>query len=318
LPLKFPDGIILQNKRERGIAMLLEKLAWRQVQALNKGKKALWDIINGKNLIASLVVLAEVLGCLFFDLPMTPSGPELDLTGYELVFEDEFEGDALDLTKWTHRGEGRQRGGFSADHQVRVENGNMIIKGEYLENGKFGPGWYAGMVKVKDDYKFGYFEIRCICNPGGGFWSAFWLQSNYSYNPEISRGGVGGAEIDIMEAMSYNSSFLERNGIHQTIWVSGMTGDPTNGTGLNKLAVGKFYGNNIYEEYNTYGLKWDENEYIFYVNGVETARTSFADGTSKVPEQVIVSLCVPQEINHSKDFTTEFIVDYVRIYQKAD
>ena len=57
------------------------------------------------------------------------------------------------------------------------------------------------MVKVKDDYKFGYFEIRCICNPGGGFWSAFWLQSNYSYNPRFPE-AEWADEIDIMEAMS--------------------------------------------------------------------------------------------------------------------
>jgi beta-glucanase (GH16 family) len=293
-------------------------LDWRQKQAIARSKQALSDLFQGKNIVISVIVLAELLGCLLFDLPRTPSGPPVDLTGYELVFEDEFDGDSLNLEKWSHRGLGRRAGGYIGESQVRVEDGNLIIKGEYLEDGAYGPGWYAGMIKVKENYRYGYYEIRCIVNPGGGFWSAFWLQSNYSYTPEISRGGVGGAEIDIMEAMAYDSGPLKRNGINHTIWVSGMTGDPTNGTGLNKQACGVFKGKNIYEEYNTYGLKWDENEYIFYVNGIETARTSFADGTSKVPEEVIVSLCIPEEVKHEKNFTTEFIVDYVRIYQQPE
>ncbi len=295
---------------------LYSKLSWREAQAFEQGKRALKGFLKGKSLLAVLIVIIQALGCIMFDVPMTPGGANLDLSGYSLVFEDEFDGEELDLEKWTHRGQGKAAGGYFADSQVKVENGNMIIRGEYLEDGKYGPGWYAGMVKVKDDYKFGYFETRCIANPDDQFWSAFWLQSNYSYTPEISKGGVGGAEIDIFEALSYGKNALKKNGVTQTIWCSGMEGDPTDGQGLNRLSVGHFYGKNIYEEYNTYGLEWDENEYVFYINGVETRRTSFADGTSKIPEQVISSLCLPKEVTHEKDFATDFIVDYVRIYQK--
>ena len=63
--------------------------------------------------------------------------------------------------------------------------------------------------------------------------------------------------------------------------------------------------------------KWTEEEYIFYINGVETIRSSWADGVSQVEEQVLVSLCVPDEIEEQdKNFKSEFIVDYVKIYQK--
>lgn len=296
--------------------LLFGDLSWRKSQALGDAKSAIANIFSGKSVISMLIIVVQALGCIWFNLPTSPSGEKLDLSSYELVFEDQFKGDNLDPEKWTHRGQGKAAGGYFADSQVKVEDGNMIITGEYLENGKFGPGWYAGMVKVKEDYKFGYFEMRCIANPDDQFWSAFWLQSNNSYKPEISKGGVGGAEIDIFEAMSYGENFLRKNAVHQTIWCSGMQGDPTNGEGLNSLSVGRHYGKDIYNSYNTYGLEWDENEYIFYINGVETRRTSFADGTSKVPEQVIASLCLPAEVTHEKDFETEFIVDYVRIYQK--
>ncbi|MPN55584.1 hypothetical protein SDC9_203268 [bioreactor metagenome] len=93
-----------------------------------------------------------------------------------------------------------------------------------------------------------------------------------------------------------------------------MKGDTSGG--LNSLGLGTFNGKDIYTQYNTYGVEWDENEYVFYINGVETRRSSFADGTSKVPEQVIVSLEIPSEITHDQDFKTEYVVDYVKIYQK--
>ena len=48
-------------------------------------------------------------------------------------------------------------------------------------------------------YCKGYFEIRCKVNAGSGYWSAFWLQADSPYTASVSKGGVGGAEIDIFE-----------------------------------------------------------------------------------------------------------------------
>ncbi len=267
-------------------------------------------------LIAQLMAIIEFLGALLFGTPMKPSGAQLDLTGYELVFCDEFNGNKLDTEAWSTRGNGPRRAGFNAESQVKVRNGNLYLTGEYLENGEYGEGWYAGAIALNEKYKEGYFEIKCICSPGGGFWSAFWLQADAPYTPEISQGGIGGAEIDIFEAMDYND-LINRNSVLHTIHCSGMKGD-TSGE-LNTDRLGRFYGNNIYEEYNTYGLKWTESEYIFYINGVETTRSTWADGVSTVSEQLIVSLEVPAELSDKvfsdKEYKTEYIVDYVKVYQ---
>ncbi len=266
--------------------------------------------------IAKLMVIIETISALLFGTPVQPAGAELDLTGYELVFCDEFEGSELDTEAWFTRGNGARRSGYNAASQVSVHDGNLYLTGEYLENGEYGKGWYAGAVALNQKYKNGYFEIRCICSSGGGYWSAFWLQADAPYTPEISQGGIGGAEIDIFEAMDYNNP-INRNAVLHTIHCSGMQGD-TSGE-LNTDRLGRFYGNNICEEYNTYGLKWTEQEYIFYVNGVETTRSTWADGVSTVPEQLIVSLEIPAELDDivfkDKNYKTEYIVDYVKIYQ---
>ncbi|MBQ2904367.1 MAG: glycoside hydrolase family 16 protein [Clostridia bacterium] len=295
------------------------KLAPRQIWGVEQQIYYLGEIFTSfspKKIIASILAFFELFGLTLFDLPTTPRGQALDLSGYSIVFEDEFEGTQLNTDVWEYRGSGPRRGGFNAESQVRVENGNMIMTGDYQTDGTYGEGWYTGMVKLKEQYCRGYFEIRCIVNDGPGFWSAFWLQADAPYTASVSKGGVGGAEIDIFESMSYDNS-IGRDSVCQTIHCAGVDGVEE---GFQSERLGDFYGNNIYEEYNTYGLEWTEDEYIFYINGVETRRTSFGNGVSEVPEDVIVSLEIPDEDKLSQldkdNYKTEFIVDYVRIYQK--
>ncbi len=267
-------------------------------------------------LVSSLLVIVELFSGAVFKTPTTPRGEKLDLTGYKLVVDEEFDGDTLNTEIWHHRGEGARRFGYNADSQVRLYNGNMIITGEYLKDGKYGAGWYTGAVALNKWYNKGYFEIKCICNKDPGFWSAFWLQAEHPYD-EYSRGGVGGAEIDIFEAMSAGKKTEKaRNSVCQTVWCNGVDDDPVE---LDKCNVGTYYGDNIYKKYNTYGLKWTDDEYIFYINGVETARTSFGLGVSEVVENLIVSLeipdSLPKEITSNPNYKTEMVVDYVKVWQ---
>ena len=243
----------------------------------------------------------------------TATGPALDLSGYVLVFDDEFDGDTLNTDAWFYRQQGLRRDGYNTASQTTVSDGILTITAQYRENGEYGTGWYSGMLALNQRYRYGYFEVRCTCAPGGGFWSAFWLQGDGSYEHDISRGGVGAAEIDIMEAPYYNETdAAKHDAITTAIHCNGGDDNPDR---IDSKRVGRFRGNDIYNSFNTYGLKWTEEEYIFYVNGVETARTSFCNGVSQAFEEVIVSLEIPNNISHSTDFTTSMAVDYVRIYQ---
>lgn len=260
-------------------------------------------------LLAALMVVAETLGVLLFDTAVTPRGPQLNLTGYELVLEDEFDSPELDLSKWLYRANGARRGGFNSPQQVFLRDGNLVLRSEYRDDGEYGSGWYAGMIRTVEEYTRGYFEIRCIAAKGGDFWSAFWLNSRGMASAEASNGGIGGAEVDIFEAFNYKD-IKKYNSVSLNIHVGGY------GDGLRSEGLGNFKVNNPYTEYNTYGLEWTEEEYIFYINGVEAVRSSFKDGVSQFPEYAIVSAEIPNTITESPGFSTDFIVDYVRIYQK--
>ena len=294
------------------------KLAPRQMWGVEQVGYYLTQIFasfSPKKIVASILAVFELLGLVILDTPTTPRGAELDLTGYSLVFEDQFEGTALNTDVWDYRGSGPRRGGFNAESQVKVEDGKMIMAGEYLTDGTYGEGWYTAMIKLKERYCKGYFEIRCIVNEDPGYWSAFWIQADAPYTASVSKGGVGGAEIDIFESISADDK--DKGSVTQTIHCAGVDGVQE---GFQSNNLGSFYGDDIYNKYNTYGLEWTDTEYIFYINGVETRRSSFGNGVSEVPEDVIVSLEIPDESKlvslDKENYKTEFIVDYVRIYQK--
>lgn len=258
--------------------------------------------------------VGEYFMVLLADTAQTPRGQILDLSDYEMVLYDDFDTDALDTSVWEYRANGVRRAGFNSPHQVRVENGNLIIKAEYLEqenpNAAYGAGWYAGMIRTIEEYKYGYFEISCICNEGGGFWSAFWLNSSGMASKELSQGGVGGAEIDIFESFNYDD-LKKYNSIDHAIHVDGYSE-------TRSQRLGSYKANDIYNEYNTYGVEWTPDEYIFYINGVESVRTSFADGVSQADEYAIISLELPDTFTEQAGFETEFIIDYVKIMQNPN
>ncbi len=295
-------------------------LVFREQWALQNLFDGIVDLITGggaRGIAATFMMIIQMFNMLATGAAVDAWGPELDLTGYELVFEDEFEGDSLDMDVWATRSEGPGRGGIGSLEQVSVSDGALKITGEYREDGPYGEGWYCGAISLREWYTRGYFEIKMICAPSPAFWSAFWLQGAGSYNPETSKGGIGAVEIDICE--SFYGVEGKEDAYTPAMHLSGLNGSTENKIFSRNL--GSFNGNNIYSEYNTYGMMWTEEEYIFYVNGVETVRTDFGDGICENPEEVIVSLENPHASkleNVSKDEVVDMYVDYVRIYQLAE
>lgn len=253
---------------------------------------------------------------------------EIDLDEFSLVWSDEFDGEAIDAESWkgvygnTTKAVMR-KGGYIHSDLAEVKDGNLHIYTKYLENGTGeGPaGYYSYMMYTRDfhEQKYGYFEVRCILPKGAGQWAAFWMNSRNMENVDGS--AADGAEIDIFESPYYHKK-LFHNFVSSNVYYDGYGADIVKGK------MGIFEANNPYEEYNTYGLEWNENEYIFYINGKETARTDF--GVSQSPEYLILSVevggsnGVPDpdswagDMSKNEDLPSDFVVDYVRAYQYKD
>jgi len=286
-------------------------------------------------LVAAFLVFAQLVGALIFDTPTNPSGPKLDMSKFTLTWSDEFNSGTFNKTYWSGHycwgddGTWPRDTAFWNRGQVSFRDGNLIMKASYLENGPVGPQgpygpsyysygmdtnpWTDGPTKPGFQQLYGYFEMRCILPKGPGLNPAFWLLSDGMFRTDpvgLTDGGVTGAEIDVFETNTVKNLFFD-NSVYHTIHV-----DSYDAYHRSEMQ-GHFYAHNPYEEYNTYGLEWNPDGYIFYINGVETARTDFG-GVCQVPLYLIISLGVSANITDNKNLPAEFIVDYVRAYQYTD
>ena len=173
----------------------------------------------------------------------------LDLTGMELVFEDNFDGD-LNSDVWATTFDNPiRRGGYWTEEQTFTKDGSLIIRTEYKENGSQGAGWYTGtcLSQYKKEFTYGYFEAKCKAPAAEGLWSAFWMQAENMAQNLSTDGGKNGAEIDIMESPFYNDPAMTikyRNTTLHTIHVDGY-GDDHKATNSKYFEVNK----DIYNEF---------------------------------------------------------------------
>lgn len=283
---------------------------------------------------ALLLAVMQMLCMLVFDTPVKPFGQEINYDEWELVWSDEFEGDFLNESNWTQHYPMVRRGGYWDKSQTSMRDGSFIISTEYLEDGRSGAGWYSQCVDTHNKYEFtyGYVECRCICPPASGIWAAFWLLGDGMFTAPTGS-AANGCEIDLFESGSYGKANpLKRD------WVNQATGYDGYGEQSKGVIIGRYKGENIYSEYNTYGLEWNEQEIIFYINGVETDRLT-GEWVPQSPMYLLLSVEVAgtdgtpekglggEEIEFLKDsksvldndssaFPADFIVDYVRVYNK--
>lgn len=278
-----------------------------------------------KKVIALIVAGCQLLGLAIFDTPVTPYKDKIDMSKFVLEWDDEFE-NGFDTKRWQgHYVYGandtqlRDTAWWNREQVSFTDDGCLKITAEYKEDGPKGAGYYSYGMETNpnkcydsgyEGYEqlYGYFEIRCILPKGAGINPAFWLLCDGMFD-DPTDGGITGAEIDILETNTdYDPKSPSFNSIVQTIHVDSYDE-------YHKWEnQGEFYADDPYNKFNTYGVEWNEDEYIFYINGVETARTSFG-GVCQVPLYLIISVGVNEKIAQNEYMPASMIVDYVRCYQ---
>ncbi len=226
-------------------------------------------------------------------LPPPPAGKH-----WKLAWHDEFEGNTLDETKWNRLGDWKRRDGFWIKEDAYLNGQGSLL----LRTRKDGERFTCGAVNTKGKFEhaFGYYVARCKLPTQPGHWPAFWLMSE-GVNT-VGNEGRDGTEIDIVE-VPWRDGRLTSN-LH---W---------DGYGKSHKSVGKkFEVPGVMEGWHTYGLLWLPTEYVFYVDGQETWRSS-AGGVSQAPEFIKLT----EEIGtwggdiRKAALPDYCAVDYVRVY----
>ena len=252
------------------------------------------------------------------------TGGDLNLDGYSLVWEDNFDGPGLNRNDWNV--ELHEPGWVNAELQEYVdseeniffENGNLVIRP--VKSTVNGNSYYtSGRISTqnKKDFTYGVFEARLKVPEGKGFLPAFWLMATdenvYGQWPRCG-------EIDIMEVHGSDT---------RTTYGTIHYGNPHRQSQATRtLRNGTFA-----DSFHTFAVKWEPGEISWYVDGFlihrENEWHSITEGQGEItypapfdqPFYIILNLAVGGSWVGYPDRTTDFKnaryeIDYVRVWQK--
>lgn len=248
-------------------------------------------------MITSSLLLAVVFGAVSAEVP-SQLPPPVPGKEWRLVWHDEFDGAALDESKWERIDSPRREAFWSKDDAYLDGNGCLTLRTR-----KDGERYTSGAVRTKGkfEHRYGFWECRCQFHKQQGHWPAFWLMPAQGLK-DAEAGGTVGAEIDIME-----KAWLTEKINHAIHW---------DGYGQHhKSDARELEHQGLNEGFHTFALQWSAEEYVFYIDGQETWRTK-AGGPSQVPSYAKLT----EEIGPWAGKITEaalpdyFLVDYVRVY----
>jgi beta-glucanase (GH16 family) len=243
---------------------------------------------------------------------------------WKKVFSDEFDGSDLNLDKWTTcywwnengcTNLGNEELEWYQPENVRVAKGSLILqaKPQTVVGYKGKPFSYtSGMVTTGRDYSelprrprfeftHGLIEIRAKLPAGKGIWPALWLlPSTRESRPEI----------DIIEVLGDNPNLF-----HMHVHYIDSHGK--------KISVGQTVRTvDLTKDWHVYGLQWTSKTVVWYLDGKEIWRWADKANVPREPLYLLMNLAVggkwPGAPNASTRFPSEFLIDYVRIWQGVD
>jgi beta-glucanase (GH16 family) len=241
---------------------------------------------------------------------------------YELVFEDDFNGNSYDTQFWScyplqNRKSAWNKYVTDDKDLAEVKNGNLFLRARWNSKTDL-PETGAILTKNKFSFKYGKIEVRAKFNRfGQGGWPAIWLLPQ----KEIYSGWPDAGEIDIMEQLNSD------NYVHQTV-------HQTNGESK-RISIEKMPFPLISAtEYNTYSVVKLPNRIEFYVNDqltmVHEPKDDFAKRWPFETDYYIILNYAsadkgqsgvefwPGFVTSTEGFPYEMAIDYVKVWKVID
>ncbi|OEK05607.1 glycoside hydrolase [Roseivirga misakiensis] len=244
--------------------------------------------------------------------------------GWEIVWQDEFDSETLDVSKWTaYVGDGcPELCGFGNNElqyysdrpgNVRIEDGKLIIE---AHNDSLGNRAYSSaklVTKGKADWQYGRFEVRAKIPGGKGNWPAIWMLPRENKYGGWPRSG----EIDIMETVGYAPGM-----VHGTVHTQSFNHMYGTQKGDSTLV------SDFDENFHVYSVEWFRNRIDFFIDG---ERYHSFDNTGKGaddwpfdhPFYLILNVAIGGSWGGKNGIANDIFpnrmeIDYVRVYELVD
>jgi beta-glucanase (GH16 family) len=244
---------------------------------------------------------------------------------WKLVWQDEFDGNSLDTSKWSVLIRETSKHGelqYYVPDEVYVGNGHLRIRSRVRNYGS--KEYTSGRLDTEDKFApvYGRFEIRARLPGGQGLWPAHWLypqERNWLMEKAMEDAVAAGkerlipeerpwyTEIDIMEFLGH-----ERGVLYGTMHYCDYDG-------TRRSTSGTWRGDTDYtKDFHVYILEWEPDSIRWFIDGNRIHAT--ANGIPHTPHYIILNTAIGGSWPGNPDSTTVFPqfhdIDYVRVYQK--
>jgi len=235
-------------------------------------------------------------------------------TGMRLVWQDEFEGDNLNLSDWKHEiggsGWGNNELEYYQEKNTTVRDGYLIITAEKENVG--GKNYTSSRIitQGKKEFQYGRIDIRALLPQGQGIWPALWMLGNDISTVDWPACG----EIDIMEMIGGTD---KDNTLHGTAHWDNAGSHASHG-GNTSLPTPKIFA----DEFHVFSIVWTPTTITWYLVDVQfhvmdTTPAELSEFQHKY--YFIFNVAVGGNWPGSPDAATRFpqrmVVDYIRVFQ---
>lgn len=265
----------------------------------------------------SVTISNEDLG---IGIPNTGFESPLSYEGYDLIWQDEFNGTSLS-NDWVHElgdgcpnlcGWGNNELQFYRRENTEVKDGFLIIKA--LRESVGGKNFTSSRIKTEGQKSFTYgrFDIRAVLPKGQGLWPAIWMLGDNI--PQVGWPACG--EIDIMEMVGGSANGRD-NTVHGTVhWDN--NGQYANFGGSVSLSQGIFN-----DKFYVFSVIWDESKIVWLLDNVpyhQIDTTPQALDEFRKPHFFLFNVAVggnwPGSPDSNTSFPQQMVVDYIRVFQR--
>lgn len=235
---------------------------------------------------------------------------QLDRT---LAIEDRFERSSLNTDIWTVGWGWGQRTKTSSTRivpeNVKIHEGNLLLMGSQ-KNGDI----LAGGINTRGKITVGpgsYFEARIKFPDRDGFLPAFWAKPN---------DGTWPPEIDVVELFQKGDGHADTHHSHHTLHYSTST-QPGDRSTHESTAKTHMPGDDLTENFHIYGVDWQQDRIVHYVDRKEVMTTTDSTILSAMAKAAPFYLLCSLEINHvgtantSETWDESVVIDWIRIWK---
>lgn len=257
-----------------------------------------------------------------FDIKAKGFDYDYEALSYELVFQDEFQGDSLNLDHWDFDIGGSGWGNnelqyYTAGDNVTVEDGFMTIT--LREEAYEGMDYTSTrlVTRNKVDILYGKIEVRAKLPQGLGTWPAIWmLPTDWEYG-----GWPESGELDIVEHVGYDQDTIHASVHTESYYFKKNT---------QKQSTIQLEG--VSEEFHTYFIEWlpdvvymgvDGEVYHEYRPTDYVSNPSYKEWPFDKRMHLLLNIAWGGDWGGAKGIDDsalpqEMVVDYVKIYQSPE